>query len=189
MFQESLSAPQAHARCSTRRHTQRNNPTYQVRNASRWYKPRFPPVPRGCGGQGVPGRLCLYRAASFDTVAQRFKGNRERRGLFKGCEKILIPFHVAHQLVGKGRKLLALGLCHVIKAYDFEFRDNDFGFLGNRFPVLIKDRLLCVGGDFLHLFFDFYRGNNAYAFFIGFHMASDSRVFPEAGVSIKAQGI
>ncbi len=38
---------------------QKNSPTYQARNVGRQHRRRFPPVPRGCGGRGVPARLCL----------------------------------------------------------------------------------------------------------------------------------
>ncbi|VFH31904.1 Uncharacterised protein [Clostridioides difficile] len=63
LFQESLSVLQVLFRCSTRRYTQKNSPTYQARNVGRQHRRRFPPVPRGCGGRGVPAWQGRYHAA------------------------------------------------------------------------------------------------------------------------------
>ena len=59
LFQESLLILQVPFRCSTRRYTQKNSPTYQARSVGKRHRRRFLPVPRGCGGRGVLACLCL----------------------------------------------------------------------------------------------------------------------------------
>lgn len=106
-FQVTLSAPLLRARCSTRQHSRKSNPTCPVRNAGRRHRPRSRPVPRGCAGQTAAvlplARPCL-RNGGIKPVAIKVVREIDNVGhaarmvaVGDGCGK-LVPVLVALSL-------------------------------------------------------------------------------------------
>ena len=113
------------------------------------------------------------------------KANRDGRGLFKGCEKVLVAVNVPGQLVYRYiRQLPSLGLGHVKDRYYAKGGYCDFFLLFDGLPVLADNCFPGAGVGFLHLLFygKGRRGKDFNALF-AFHHVSPKIIFP----SVKAR--
>lgn len=122
--------------------------------------------------------LLVIKAASLYALRQGLKTDRKGGSPFKGSEKIMVVQHVPGQLVGKGRQLLSVRLRHIIHAYHMKFRYDNFLFFFDGLSVLPDNGFPGFRVGLIHFLFYFLRGENAYSFFIFFHITPDSRVFP-----------
>ena len=123
-------------------------------------------------------QVIVAMCATYDF----FKTNRDRRSLFKGCEKVLVTLNVPGQLVNRNiRQFFSLGLRHIKNRYHLISGYGNFLFLHDRFSVFPHNRLSCMRVDFLRLLFylERRRGNNLDTLF-AFYYVTLKVIFPSS---------